>query len=146
MQVESPAKLPWFALKILGLVYGLMGWYLAAHDVVWIVGAVVTVAALAIAWKGIPPLRQLSGFGSRSLFIVTVLSLMFSLGALLLVTDFQFLGLMFLPSVTLLWANFEMRSAEFSQRHTLFYLTAIAALGLAIGEAIDLLLLPSMQY
>lgn len=144
--MEFLSRLPWLAIGILWLAYALLGWYLAAHHIVWIAGLVTVVVTLSLAWKGIPLLKQLSWFSSQSLFIVTVINLVISLCVILLVTDFQFSGLIFLPVVTMLWANLEMRSAGFNQHRILLYLATIAGLGLGLGEAIDLLLIPSMRY
>jgi hypothetical protein len=144
--MEFLSRLPWLAIGILWLAYALLGWYLAAHHIVWIAGFVTMVVTLSLVWKGVPLLKQLSWFSSQSLFIVTVINLVISLCVILFVTDFQFLGLIFLPVVTMLWVNLEMRSAGFNQRRILLYLATIAGLGIGLGEAIDLVLIPSMRW
>ena len=70
----------------------------------------------------------------------------FSLCAILFITDFQFVGLIFLPVATMFWADIEMRSAGFEPHQILLCLAAIAGLGIGLGEAIDILLIPSMRY
>lgn len=146
MNNESFGKIPWLAIGILWLVYALLGWYLAAHHIVWIVGAGVLIATLTFTWKAIPFFKQLSWFSSQGLFIVTVINLVVSLCIILFVSDFQFLGLIFLPILTMLWTDLEMRSAGFNQRQIMLYLAAIASFGIGFGEVIDLMLIPSLRY
>ncbi len=39
MNVESLGKIPLMPLILLWLAYALLGWYLAAHQIIWLVGA-----------------------------------------------------------------------------------------------------------
>ncbi|MBE9183014.1 hypothetical protein IQ268_31250 [Oculatella sp. LEGE 06141] len=145
MNIESLGRLPRLAVGILGLVYALLGWYIADHHIALLVGVAVPVATLLAAWKGVPLLRQWSQSSSQSLLVITAVSLAISLSVILLVTDFQFLGLIFLPLVTMVLADLEMRSAGFNQREIWLYLAAVAGLGIGLGEAIELVIIPGMR-
>lgn len=140
MNIELLNKIPRLALGSLWLVYILLGWYLSINHLVWMMGSLFVLITLVVAWKSLPLLKQWSWFNSRNLFVAAGLSLLISLSAVLLVTDFPFLGLVFLPLVTLLLADLEMRAAGFSLREVYLYLVVIAGFGLSLGEAIDLML------
>lgn len=131
---------------LLWVTYALLGWYLSAHYIAWVVGAVAIAVMLMITGKGSPILKQLLWFSSQGLFVIVAVSLIFSLCAILFITDFQFVGLILLPVVTMFWADIEMRSAGFEPDQILLYLAAIAGLGIGLGEAIDILLIPSVRY
>lgn len=146
MNAEFSFRRPWLALALLGAAYALLGWYLSAHHILWIVGVFVTVATLAIAWKGIPILEHLSLLKSSRLFGLIVLGFLVSLPVALVVGGSLFLNLIFLPIVTTLFAEIEMRSAGFKQLQLFLYLTLLAGLGLGLGEAIDLVLVPSGRF
>lgn len=146
MNVKTLNKIPFLPLLILCVTYALLGWYLSAHHIAWVVGVVAIAVMLTIAGKGSPILKLLLRFSSQGLFVIVVLSLIFSLCAILFITEFQFVGLIFLPVVAMFWADIEMRSAGFEPYQILLYLAAIASLGIGLGEAIDILLIPSMRY
>jgi hypothetical protein len=146
MNVESISRrIPWFAVGIVGLGYALLGWYLAAHDIIWVVGAGATLVTLLVTWRGLPFVKQLLWFSSQSLFLVIAVSFVVSLSVTLFITDFQFLGLIFLPLITMFLADLEMRSAGFNKRETLLYLALVASLGIILGEAVDLKLIPNIR-
>lgn len=146
MNTEPLGKIPWLALGILWLAYVLLGWHLAEHHIVWLVGAAVIAVMLTTAGKGTPLLKQLSWFSSQGLFRTVAVSLAITLCVILFVSDFQFLGLIFLPVAATFWADLEMRSAQFEQHQILLWFAAIAGLGIGLGEIIDLFLIPSIPY
>lgn len=146
MNTESVNRLPWFALWTLWSAYALLGWYLAAHHIFWIVGAAVIGVMLMVTGNGTPILKQLIWLSSQGLFITIAISLVVTVCLILFVTDFQFLGLIFLPAVATFWADVEMRSIESEPHRIWVRLAVIAGLGIAFGEAFDLLLIPSMRY
>lgn len=146
MNAEFLSRTPWLALTLLGLSYALMGWYLSAHHVLWVVGISMTLTTLAIAWKGTAIVENLSLLKSTSLLGLIILGLLLSLPVALLVGGSLFLNLFFLPVTTTLFAEFEMRSAGFTQRQLFFYLTLLAGCGIGFGEAIDLALIPSTRF
>lgn len=146
MNAEFSVRRPWLALTLLCSAYALLGWYLSAHHILWIVGVFVTLATLAIVWKGTPTLENLSLLKSSRLFGLVVIGLMLSLPVALIVGGSLFLNLIFLPVITMLFAEIEMRSAGFKQLELFLYLTMSAGLGLGLGETIDLVLVPSGRF
>lgn len=146
MKTESVGRMPWLALWVLWSAYALLGWYLAAHHIIWIMGAAVIAVMLMMTGKETPILKQLTWLSSQSLFITIAISLVVTICLILLVTDFQFLGLIFLPAVATFWADVEMRSIQSEPHRIWVRLAVIASLGIAFGEAFDLLLIPSMRY
>jgi hypothetical protein len=146
MNTEPLGRIPWLALGTLWLAYAFLGWYLAVHHIIWLIGATVIAVMLTTIGKGTPLLKQLSWFSFQSLFITIAISLAISLCLILFVSDFQFLGLIFLPVVATFWADLEMRSAQFEQHQILLWFAAIAGLGIGLGEVIDLFLIPSIPY
>ncbi|NJL20733.1 MAG: hypothetical protein HC895_07875 [Leptolyngbyaceae cyanobacterium SM1_3_5] len=101
MNAELPVRRPWLALTLLGLAYALLGWYLSAHHILWIVGVFVTLTTLAIAWSGTPTLKYLSLLKSSQLFGWIIVGMLLSVPAALLVGGSLFLNLIFLPVVTM---------------------------------------------
>lgn len=124
----------------------MLGWYLAAHHVAWLVGIGAIVLTLMLTGTGGAFFGQVAWFTSRSSLIAISISLCVSIAAFLFVTDFQFLGLIFLPVVTMFLADLELRSAGFSQRQILLCLAGMAGLGISVREWVDLVLAPSMRF
>ena len=146
MSTEFLSRIPWLALGILWLAYILLGWYLAAHHILWLVGAVLIATVIMVTGTGRAILKQLSWLGFQGLLITVATSFIATLCLILFVSDFQFLELVFLPVVTIFWADLELRSAEFEPRQILMWLVAIASFGVAFGELLDLSLIPSMRF
>jgi hypothetical protein len=130
-----PLGLLWFA-------YALLGWHLAAHHIIWLVGAFVAVVVLALVSKSILWLEALVRFGSQTLVVVLILSSSIALIA----TWSLLISLFLLPLITTILANVEMRFAGFSELYTFLIITSLAVLGLGIGEMIDLVVFPSSRY
>jgi hypothetical protein len=124
------------------LAYTLLGWYLSAHHIVWLVGAFVAAVALAVASKSSPWLERLVRFFSQGLFVVLTVSILLALA----VTWSLLFPLIVLPFVTTFLAEVEMRFTGFSKLDTFWFLTVLAAFGLGMGEIIDIVLLPSIRY
>lgn len=142
----SLSRIPWLPLVLLWLAYALLGWYLSAHHIVWLVGAFVTAFALAIASKSSPWLEHLIRFSSQGLVAVLITSLVISTSIALVTTWAILLTLIVIPLGTMFLAEVEMRFAGVSKQNTLLFLTVVAGLGLALGEIIDIVLLPSIRY
>ncbi len=142
MNNEFLHKIPWQPLVLLWLTYAWLGWYLSAHHVAWLVGAVVAALVLAIAWRTVAWLERLIRFGSRALTVVLFLSASIALVA----TWSIFVTFIVLPLATTLLAEMELRFAGFNKKDTFLLLSAIAGCGLAVGEVIDLVLIPSGRY
>jgi hypothetical protein len=142
MNNEFFHKIPWLPLVFLWLSYAWLGWYLSAHDIAWLVGAFVAALVLAIAWRTIAWLERLIRFGSRALTVILFLGASVALIAIWSI----FVTFIVLPLTTTLLAEMELRFSGFSKRDTFLLLTAIAGCGLAVGEAIDLIVIPSSRY
>lgn len=133
-------------LMLLWLAYALLGWYLSAHHIVWLVGAFVAAFALAFASKGSPLLERLVRFGSQGLVAVLIISLIVSTSFVLAAIWSILFALIVIPLGTTFLAEVEMGFAGFSKLDTFLLLTVIAGLGLGLGELTDIVLLPSMRY
>jgi hypothetical protein len=136
----------WLALSLLGVGYALLGWYLAAHHVFWLVSAFIVVTTLTIAWKSNPMLESLAWLIQQPVFVVISVSFLFSLVVALTFVNPMLLSLIPLPAVTLIYALLEMRTAGFKQNEVFIWLVMITGLGLGLGEGIDLFIAPSMRY
>ncbi len=146
MDTRLSARKPWLALSLLGMEYALLGWYLAAHHIFWLVGTLIVGATIAIAWKRNPLLQSLSWLLRQPLLIVIVLSFLFSLLVTTLFLQPILSSLLVLPLITLLYALIEIQAAGFQQVNTFLWLVVITSLGLCFGEAVDLFVTPSMRY
>ncbi|MDX2231909.1 MAG: hypothetical protein NW220_19905 [Leptolyngbyaceae cyanobacterium bins.349] len=134
------------ALSLLAIAYTLLGWYLAAHHVFWLVSTFVILTTLFFAWKRNPLLEFLAWLIRQQVIVLIGVSLLLSsLVALTLVEPMLF-SLIPLPLITLLYALLELRAAEVDQLKIFFWSVIVTGLGLGLGEAIDLLITPSMRY
>ncbi|BAY93202.1 MULTISPECIES: hypothetical protein [unclassified Tolypothrix] len=141
MNIEFYHRIPWIPLGLLWLAYALLGWYLAVHHIVWLVGGFIAAVALAIARKSFSWLERLINFGSQTLIVVLFLSLSIAIVA----TWSLLFSLFLIPVATTLLADLELRFAGFTKLDAFLVLTILAVLGLAVGETIDILLLPSSR-
>jgi hypothetical protein len=146
MNTQLLPRKPWLGLSLLGVEYALLGWYLAAHHVFWLVGAFVVITTVAIAWKSNPMLESLAWFGKQQVFVAIGISLLFSVIVALTLVKPILLSLIPLPLVTLLYALLEMRAVGFKQSEIFLWIVLITGLSLGLGEAIDLFITPSMRY
>jgi hypothetical protein len=142
MNIEFFSKVPLIALTLLWLAYALLGWYLAANHIVWLVGIFVAVVALGIVSRSISWLNFLISLGSRTLVVILALSTSIALVA----TWSILFSLFLLPLTTTILANLDMRFAGFSKTYTFLTLTILAGLGLLIGEFVDIVFFPSIRY
>lgn len=146
MNTQLVPRKPWLALSLLAIAYALLGWYLAAHHVFWLVGSFIVITTLVIGWKSNPMLEFLAWFVRQQIFVVIGISLLFSLVVALTFVRPMLLSLVPLPLITLLYALLEMRTAEFKQSDIFIWLVIITGVGLGLGEAVDLFITPSMRY
>jgi hypothetical protein len=142
MNVGFFHRIPIMPLVLLWLAYALLGWYLAAHHIIWLTGAFVAAVALAIVRKTVAWLEQLVAFGSRILVVVLFLIL----SVALVETWSLFFSLFLIPIATTFLADLEMRFAGFNKTDSFWILTILALSGLVVGEMIDILLLPSSKF
>ncbi|MFB2976740.1 hypothetical protein [Microseira sp. BLCC-F43] len=142
MNAKFLNPIPGMSLIFLWLAYALLGWHLSAHHIVWLVGAFVTIVVLAVIRKSISWVESLMNVRSQLLSLILVLSV--SIG---LIASWSILFELFLlPLATTVLADLEMRVSGFSPLDSFLVLTILAALGLAVGETIDILFLPSLRY
>ncbi|WP_044500204.1 hypothetical protein [Nostoc sp. PCC 7107] len=142
MNMEFSTRIPMMPLVLLWLAYALLGWYLAVHHIVWLVGAFIAVVAIAVVRRSNAWLEELTAFGSKILIVIL------SLGAsVALVATWSLLFSLFLiPIATTFLADLEMRFAGFDKKDSFRMLTLLAGAGLFIGEAVDLLFFPSSRF
>lgn len=140
-------KLPWTSLGLVSIAHILLGWHLSAYHVVWLVGILVVIFTIAVAWKTNPIVELLLRlFGSQSLLIVISLSLLFSYVVALVTVEPVLVALLATPTITTLLAALDLRTAGVRQLESFVALTIVAIVGLGLGEAIDIMMLPSMRY
>ncbi|MEH2348073.1 MAG: hypothetical protein V7K55_08730 [Nostoc sp.] len=142
MNVEFFSRIPLMPLVLLLLAYTLLGWYLAANHIVWLVGAFVAAMVLAIVRKSTSWLERFVEFGSQILAVGLFLSISIAFVA----TWALLLKLFIIPLTTTLLADLEMRFSGFNKLDSFWILTVLAVLGLVVGEFIDILLFPSSRY
>ncbi|MGF1937908.1 MAG: hypothetical protein RM347_026585 [Nostoc sp. ChiQUE02] len=142
MNVEFFNRIPLMPLVLLLLAYTLLGWYLAANHIIWLVGAFVAAMVIAVVRKSNAWLERLVEFGSKTLVVILFLSLSIAVVA----TWSILLRLFIVPLATTLLADLEMRFTGFNKLDSFWVITVIAVLGLVIGEVIDILLFPSSRY
>lgn len=129
-------------LVLLLLAYILLGWYLAANHIIWLVGAFVVAMVIAVARKSFSWLERLVEFGSKTLVVILFLSISIALVA----TWSILLRLFLIPLSTTLLADLEMRFSGYNKLDSFWIITVLAVLGLVVGEVIDILLFPSSRY
>jgi hypothetical protein len=142
MNVGTLSRIPWLPVAFLWLAYFLLGWYLSAYHIFWFVGAFIAVVAFALSWKSIAVLDRIFKLASQGFLVILVL-LMLSILLVLAVTWSMLIPIITMPLVITFLANVEMRFAGFTRLNTLLFLTVLAALGLGLGETLDLLFLAS---
>nr|WP_322683066.1 hypothetical protein [Nostoc sp. DedQUE07]MDZ8128358.1 hypothetical protein [Nostoc sp. DedQUE07] len=142
MNMEFFNRIPLMPLIFLLLAYILLGWYLAANHIIWLVGAFVVAMVIAVARKSFSWLERLIEFGSKTLVVILFLSISIALVA----TWSILLRLFMIPLATTLLADLEMRFSGYNKLDSFWVITVLAVLGLIVGEVIDILLFPSSRY
>ncbi|BAZ69679.1 hypothetical protein NIES4106_44570 [Fischerella sp. NIES-4106] len=142
MNIEIFNQFPLITLLLHWLAYAFLGWYLSVHHIVWLVGVLVVALVLALVGRSITWLNRLLDYGSQVLIVTVVLSTSVIVVAILPI----FFTFIVTPLATTVLAEIELRFAGFSKRDALLFLTLLAALGLVVGETIDLIFLPSSRY
>lgn len=136
-------KIPLASLALLCLAYALLGWYLAAHHLFWLVGAFIAAITLTIAWKNLIWLEKLEKYT----FLTWIVALIVSVSIALIATHWILLsGLIILLLATTVLANIEIHLAGFTGQEKFWILIISAVVGLVIGEIIDIAILPSIRY
>ena len=140
--ISPPRKVPWQTLICFGLAYVLVGWYLAAHHVVWFVGIFIAALVFALSLASTPWLHGLFGYIPQALSIILIVSVLVTL----VVTCSMLSTLVLIPFVTTVLAWQELRFLDFRKNQTFLILMAVAFLGLGLGEVVDILVLPSGRF
>ncbi len=142
MNVEFFNSIPLKPLVLLWLAYTLLGWYLAAHHIIWLVGAFIAAIVIAVVRKSISWLECLVEFGSKTLVVILFLSI-----SIAFIATWSILFQLFIiPLATTLLADLEMRFSGYNKVDSFWVLTVLAILGLIVGEVIDILLFRSSRY
>lgn len=143
MKVAFFRKTPWLSLLLFLLTFTSIGWYLSAYNPIWSFWSLVAVflITVGIIWFGDDVLRWI-GVGSQGLFVVSGLTIVACLAVLA--------SGLFSQVVILLAAEFlarvEMKSAGFSKNHSFCVLAIAAGLGLCLGWATGMTILPSTGW
>lgn len=146
MNPKSLTKKSLLALGLLVIEYSLLGWYLAAHHIFWLVGGFIVVTTTALTWKRSPILRSLVHLIGQRMLVVIGTILLISLAIATALSTPLVLSLALLPALTLLYALLEMQVANVKQVDVFFWSVVITGFSLGLGEAIDLFVIPSMRY
>ncbi|NMG09727.1 hypothetical protein [Brasilonema sp. UFV-L1] len=146
MNIGFFSRIPYLSLMLLWLAYTLLGWYLSAHHIAWLVGIFIAVVALFVASKSSSLFERSFRFCSQGLFVVLMTSLAISTLVALAATWSILLTLLVIPLATTILAELEMRFTGLSKVDTFVVLTVLAGFGLIVGEMIDILLFPSIRY
>lgn len=146
MNARTFSKIPLLPLGLLCLTYTLLGWYLSAHHIIWLVGAFIIVFALAVGWNKSHWLEQLVKSISRELVTLLVVGLVVSILVALATTWSILLSLVLLPLATVFLAEVELGFAGFGKLNIFLMVTILAGFSLGVGETIDILFFPSIRY
>ncbi|MGB3207169.1 MAG: hypothetical protein WBB28_19460 [Crinalium sp.] len=146
MNLELNPKVSGFSLLLLWLAYALLGWSLAAHHIVWIVGLFIAFIAFYLVKKVNPLLVFFINVCSQNWFLLLSSALLFSILVAAIATSPLVITLVIIPLVSTILVEIEMRFSGLNQFNKILIFTSLAGLGLAVGEAVDLILLPSMRY
>jgi hypothetical protein len=142
MNVEFLTKIPVMPLVLFWLAYNLLGWYLAAHHIVWLVAVFVVAMAINFVCKNVAWFESLISFGSQTSVIFLVLSASIALIA----TSPLLFSLFFIPLTATILADLELRFAGFRKLDAFLILAILAISSLMSGEMIDILIFPSSRY
>ncbi len=139
-------KISYFYLLLLWLAYALLGWSLAAHHIVWVVGLFIAFIAFYVVKKANPLLLFLLNVCSQNWFLLLSSALLFSILVAAIATSPLVITLVIIPFISTILVEIEMRFIGLNKLDKFLIFTILAGLGLAVGEAIDLMFLPSMRY
>ncbi|BAZ09075.1 hypothetical protein NIES4071_08810 [Calothrix sp. NIES-4071] len=146
MNIVTLNKFSWLSLLLICLAYVLVGWYLSAHHIAWLIGIFIALVALYVANKTNPLLEHLISFSSQSWLAVLFVSLIASIVFTVAIIWSMLWTLIFIPISTTVLADLEMRLAGFDKTDTFWILTVFATFGLIVGEVTDILFIPSSRF
>jgi hypothetical protein len=134
------------SLGLFWLAYFLLGWYLSAHHLLWLIGLSIAFFFLVISWKASPWLKSLMSLFSQEIGAISAIALTISLLVFLTTYWSELWFLVVFPLLTTLLAVIEIQSVNLSQLNRFVLLATLAAIGLGIGEIVDLAFFPSVRY
>lgn len=146
MNLELRPKVSYFYLLLLWLAYALLGWSLAAHHIVWVVGLFIAFIAFYLGKKANPLLLYLINICSQNWFLVLSSALLFSILVAAIATSPLVITLVIIPLISTILVEIEMRFIGLNKFNKFLIFTILAGLGLTVGEVIDIIFLPSMRY
>lgn len=141
-EIKQRNKIVWLSLILLLVSYGLVGWDLAAHHVIWFMGLVIIALAMTLSWAGSSLIKQLLDYIPKILLVPLVFSILATLGF----TSSLFLILALVPFLTTFLAWNEVQFASQSKTLTFWIVVLTAVLGLGGGEFLDLWIYPSARH
>lgn len=136
----------WLSLIILWLAYALLGWYLAAHQIIWQIGTSIALLSLAVGWKSSLLLRRSLNLSSQGLFVVIIAGILISILVTSAITWINYFSLFFIPCIATMLVQVELSFVGCEQVRAFFFLTLVAGCGLLIGEIVDLTLFSPQEY
>lgn len=77
----------WLSLVLLWLAYALLGWYLSAYHLIWLIGAFVAAVTLVVTRKSRVWLEHLLKFACQGMAATLILSLILSMSIALVTTN-----------------------------------------------------------
>jgi hypothetical protein len=139
-------KIPWLSCVILWLAYALLGWYLSANHIIWLVGAFVGFLSLTIAWQRNPLFKRLIRLSSQGLFIVIIASIILSILLTSAITWTTSFNLFFIPCVATILAQIESSFVGLDKVQAFLFLIVVAGCGLIVGEIVDLTIFSPQKH
>jgi hypothetical protein len=130
------------SLLLFCFAYALVGWVLAAHHIIWYIGAFAAALGIFTAWGGSRLLGKWLGYTPQALLVTMLVSILITL----MLMSSTFVALFAIPILTAILAWVEMQFLDLKANQALGVLIVLAGLGLALGEFIDLVVLPSARY
>ncbi|WP_421657168.1 hypothetical protein [Leptothermofonsia sp. ETS-13] len=130
------------SLLLFCFAYALVGWVLAAHHIIWYIGIFAAALGIFTAWGSSRFLGRWFGYTPQALIITMMVSILITL----MLMSSTFVAIFTIPILTAILVWVEMQFLDLKANQALGVLIVLAGLGLALGEFIDLVVLPSARY
>lgn len=142
IQFKRLSRIPLLSLVLLGLAYILVGWQLSLNDIFGFIGVVTFIIFISVALDSNPWLDGVLGYFPQIILFSASTSLLITLTLIFP----MILVLVIIPTLTTFLAWKELEFLDFDQDNIRRILLVVAGLGLAVGEFVDLAVLPSVKY